>query len=136
MSEAYVEFKSEQDITKVLQKLKTPQVKTRRVYITRSSPEQLFRVVFPHWRGTFIDGVPSIVDEQNYQQTIAFHLSSTATTTTPPPPFVEGYEYDSLLAVCRNFKVKKILFDIQLSRYINKYIHLYAYQFCSFILQI
>ncbi|KAG2219001.1 hypothetical protein INT45_007663 [Circinella minor] len=106
LSEAYVEFESEHDISKVLQKVKTPHVKTRRVYITRSSSEQLFRAVFPRWCGAFINDIPSTADKQNPRKITAPHLSSIiASPPPPPPPFVEGQEYDSLLAVCRNFKL-------------------------------
>ncbi|KAI9270785.1 hypothetical protein BDA99DRAFT_557582 [Phascolomyces articulosus] len=104
LSEAYVEFESEQDITRVLQKLKSPQVKTRRVYITKSSPEKLFRDIFPQWRGVFIDGLPSIADEQQ-QITAHLLLDSSCPSPSPPPPLVEGHEYESLLGICRNFKL-------------------------------
>ncbi|KAI7860997.1 hypothetical protein BDC45DRAFT_529606 [Circinella umbellata] len=102
--EAFVEFNSERDLIMALKKLKSfPVLKGRKVNIVKSSPEELFRNVFPNWKGEFSDTVPSMTIKRHHGDTHSL-VEKSNSIQVPPPLLVQGHEYDSLLNICRNFK--------------------------------
>ena len=112
--EAFVEFDSEEDFAMAMKKLKSGSMfKGRKVNVIKSSTEELLRNVFPTWKGEFIDGVPSIsignnddhCDSHSVEKSKEQHLRSSNTSIVPPPSLIQRHEYDSLLNVCRNYKV-------------------------------
>ena len=113
--EAFVEFDSEEDFTMAMKKLKfSPMFKGRKVNAIKSSSEELFRNVFPNWKGEFIDGVPSLsidnnddhCDSRSVEKSKEQRQESSNTSIVPPPPLlIQRHEYDSLLNTCRNYKV-------------------------------
>ena len=85
--------------------------------VTRSSTEKLFRKVFPSWKGVFVDDIPSITDSNyggddgrynintNNLEELNYCQRRRANPVIVPPLLVKGFEYDSLLNICRNYKV-------------------------------
>ena len=98
-----------------MKKLKSrPMFKGRQVNAIKSSSEELFRNVFPNWKVEFIDGVPSIsidnnddhCDSRSVEKSKKQYPESSNTSIVPPPPLlIQRHEYDSLLNICRNYKV-------------------------------
>ncbi|KAI9276882.1 hypothetical protein BDA99DRAFT_554833 [Phascolomyces articulosus] len=93
---AFIEFESEEEFNSALAMLKTPLLlKGRVILITKSDEETLFRHVFPEWNGLFICEKPTyFVNDSDGQENTVF----------VPPRLVEKYEYDALLALCKNHK--------------------------------
>ncbi|KAI9491525.1 hypothetical protein BDB00DRAFT_832595 [Zychaea mexicana] len=117
--EAYVELNTIEDVFVAIRRIKSPNIKGRRVYITKSTQEALFRAVFPEWDGMFIHDKPTFVDteqddgEEKMTTTttvgcslmMANHTTaSTNATAVVPPLLVKPDEYEALLSICRNYK--------------------------------
>ncbi|KAI7848730.1 hypothetical protein BDC45DRAFT_574618 [Circinella umbellata] len=112
--DAFVEFNSEEELDIALKYLKrNPALKGRKVVVSRSSTEELFRNVFPSWKGVFINGIPSITsikmrngDDRCNIDNNDLEESNQCQGSIVPPLFVKGLEYDSLLNICRNYKLR------------------------------
>ncbi|KAG2224441.1 hypothetical protein INT45_002980 [Circinella minor] len=117
--EAFVEFDSKEELNTRLKNLKrNPTLTGRKVIVARSSPEELFRKVFPSWKGVFINGIPSITSIKMGDGDDRYDISNNnleesnqcqgqrAIASIVPPLLVKGFEYDSLLNICRNYKLR------------------------------
>ncbi|KAI8143848.1 hypothetical protein BJV82DRAFT_656768 [Fennellomyces sp. T-0311] len=95
-SEAYIEVATEHDAYIAVKHFPHTPVKGRKLYIAKSSQEKLFQKIFPQWKGTFMDGRPFFLNDRGKAVDI---------TTMTPPPLVERQEFESTLAICRNYKL-------------------------------
>jgi hypothetical protein len=99
LSEAYIELGSEIDAAKALEKNQKP-LKGRLLSVTKSSQEDLMKAIFPKWKGKFqsLNAVaPSATTRRN--------VTLTVSGGTNASPLVTREETNSILVVCRNFKL-------------------------------
>ncbi|ORZ02501.1 hypothetical protein BCR43DRAFT_481644 [Syncephalastrum racemosum] len=101
MADAYIEVLSEQDVQKAVNSYKHPPIKGRKVFIVPSSQDQMLADLFPEWPGQFVHGVP-VLDNKEPPTSI---VDDDEATAPPPPPLIQRQEFESLLQICRNFKV-------------------------------
>ncbi|KAF7723835.1 hypothetical protein EC973_001560 [Apophysomyces ossiformis] len=99
MSDAYVEVAMNVSISDAIKKIKRAPVKGRKLFLMESSQGELMSKLFTGWPGEFKkDGTgvlpPCVVDDLN---------SSTANKS--PPSLIQRRDFESLLAVCRNYKL-------------------------------
>lgn len=104
MADAYIEVASEQDVHKAVSSYKHPPIKGRKVFIVPSSQDQMLADLFPGWPGHFVHGAP-VLDSEGSSGSI---VDNEEATFSPPPPLIQRQEFESLLQICRNFKVTKI----------------------------
>ncbi|RUS23625.1 hypothetical protein BC938DRAFT_474859 [Jimgerdemannia flammicorona] len=101
LSDAYVEISHRTDLTKAVESRHMKPLKGRLVSVTVVTQEELMHVIFPRWRGDFT-GIDAIVPDVATLKTISTAAGGGDMTT---PPFVTREEINSLLVVCRNYKL-------------------------------
>ncbi|KAI7870652.1 hypothetical protein BDF14DRAFT_1501391 [Spinellus fusiger] len=90
LSLAFVEVLSDKEETaRTIRTLKRPPVKGRKLFFEQSSQHELMKELYPGWTTYFPSEGASVVSED-------FQLQ---------PGLIQRGEYESLLAVCRNFKL-------------------------------
>lgn len=97
LSEAYVELATLADAHRAVDTRNMKPLKGRLVSCMRSSQEDLMRAIFPKWKGEF-SGCDAVVTAEMLQ----------STPNVPHVPFITREEMNSLLVVCRNYKVLKL----------------------------
>ncbi|KAI9320871.1 hypothetical protein BX666DRAFT_2024480 [Dichotomocladium elegans] len=102
LSDAYVEFAGMADLRRAIETRHHKPLKGRIVTVSECSQEDLLRVVFPKWRGQFcgVSAIPPASEVVKSMSTAAGGGSSSGC-----PPFVTREEINSLLVVCKNYKL-------------------------------
>ncbi|KAL1927394.1 hypothetical protein VTP01DRAFT_4023 [Rhizomucor pusillus] len=95
LGDAYIELNSEEDVTKLSQELRHARLRGRRLSIKCSSQDELLSSLFPKWPGTFSGGHVTL--EPQYVESIGGQRIRL-------PPLVTSAEYESLLAICRDYR--------------------------------
>lgn len=101
LSDAYVEFSSHDELLRAIETRHQKPLKGRIVTVTECPQEELLKVVFPKWRGQFygISAIPPASEVVKNMSTAAGGGSNAC------PPFVTREEINSLLVVCKNYKL-------------------------------
>ncbi|CAG8493795.1 14224_t:CDS:10 [Cetraspora pellucida] len=94
LSEAYIELATPAEAHRAVDTRNMKPLKGRLVSCMRSSQEDLMKAVFPKWKGEF-SGCDAVVTSEMLQ----------STPTVPHVPFITREEMNSLLVVCRNYKL-------------------------------
>ncbi|CAG8493881.1 17208_t:CDS:10 [Acaulospora morrowiae] len=94
LSEAYVELATLADAHRAVDTRNMKPLKGRLVSCMRSSQEDLMRAIFPKWKGEF-SGCDAVVTADVLQ----------SSPTVPHVPYITREEMNSLLVVCRNYKL-------------------------------
>ncbi|KAF0455593.1 nucleotide-binding, alpha-beta plait [Gigaspora margarita] len=94
LSEAYIELATSAEANRAVDTRNMKPLKGRLVSCMRSSQEDLMRAVFPKWKGEF-SGCDAVVTSEILQ----------SSPTVPQIPFITREEMNSLLVVCRNYKL-------------------------------
>ncbi|CAG8577342.1 889_t:CDS:10 [Dentiscutata erythropus] len=94
LSEAYIELATPAEANRAVDTRNMKPLKGRLVSCMRSSQEDLMRAVFPKWKGEF-SGCDAVITSEMLQ----------STPTVPHIPFITREEMNSLLVVCRNYKL-------------------------------
>lgn len=102
LSDAYVEFVSYSDMQCAIEQCNMRPLKGRIVGVQECSQEEFLRVVFPKWRGKFI-GTTAVPPDASVLRTMS--TAAGGNVSGACPPFVTREEINSLLVVCRNYKV-------------------------------
>ncbi|CEI93548.1 hypothetical protein RMCBS344292_07779 [Rhizopus microsporus] len=102
LSDAYVEFASVSDLWRAIETRSEKPLKGRIVTVTECSPEELLSVVFPKWRGQF-QGNMAIPPTFEVVKTMSTAAGGGAHSACPP--FITREEINSLLVVCKNYKL-------------------------------
>jgi hypothetical protein len=102
LSDAYIEFMSYNDMRCAIEQCNMRPLKGRIVGVQECTQEELLRVVFPKWRGKFI-GTTAIPPDASVLRTMSTAAGGNGSGACPP--FVTREEINSLLVVCRNYKV-------------------------------
>ncbi|KAI7901470.1 uncharacterized protein BX663DRAFT_562363 [Cokeromyces recurvatus] len=102
LSDAYVEFASVLDMQRAIETRNQKPLKGRIVSVTECSQEELLMTIFPKWRGQFqgIYAIPPTIKVVRTMSTAAGGGNSGCS-----PPFVTREEINSLLVVCKNYKL-------------------------------
>lgn len=103
LSDAYVEFSSVSDMRRAIETRNQKPLKGRIVSVNECSQEELLTVVFPKWRGQF-HGTLAIPPASEIVRTMS---TAAGGGNSGCPPFITREEINSLLVVCKNYKVKK-----------------------------
>lgn len=101
LSDAYVEFTSISDMRRAIEARNQKPLKGRIVSVTECSQEELLTVVFPKWRGQF-HGTLAIPPASEIVRTMS---TAAGGGNSGCPPFITREEINSLLVVCKNYKV-------------------------------
>ncbi|KAG2224206.1 hypothetical protein INT45_001324 [Circinella minor] len=101
LSDAYVEFASQADLTRAIETRHQKPLKGRVITVTECTQEELLLVVFPKWRGQFC-GVSAIPPPS---QVVKSMSTAAGGGGTQCPPFVTREEINALLVVCKNYKL-------------------------------
>lgn len=101
LSDAYVEFASHSDLLRAIETRHQKPLKGRVVTVTECSQEELLKIVFPKWRGQFYGtcAIPPASEVVKNMSTAAGGGGNAC------PPFVTREEINSLLVVCKNYKL-------------------------------
>lgn len=101
LSDAYVEFATYADLHRAMETRDRKPLKGRIVTVNECTQEELLKVVFPKWRGQFcgMSAIPPASDVVKNMSTAAGGGGSGC------PPFVTREEINSLLVVCKNYKL-------------------------------
>ncbi|RCI03746.1 hypothetical protein CU098_010501 [Rhizopus stolonifer] len=101
LSDAYVEFATLMDMKRAIEQKNQKPLKGRIVSVIECSQEELLSVVFPKWRGQFqgISAIPPATEIVKSMSTAAGGGNSGC------PPFITREEINSLLVVCKNYKL-------------------------------
>lgn len=101
LSDAYVEFATYADLRRAIETRDRKPLKGRIVTVTECTQEELLKVVFPKWRGQFcgMSAIPPASDVVKNMSTAAGGGGSGC------PPFITREEINSLLVVCKNYKL-------------------------------
>ncbi|GAA5811843.1 hypothetical protein MFLAVUS_005289 [Mucor flavus] len=101
LSDAYVEFTSISDMRRAIEARNQKPLKGRIVSVTECSQEELLTVVFPKWRGQF-HGTLAIPPASEIVRTMS---TAAGGGNSGCPPFITREEINSLLVVCKNYKL-------------------------------
>ncbi|KAG2198136.1 hypothetical protein INT47_001534 [Mucor saturninus] len=101
LSDAYVEFLTVADMRRAIESRNQKPLKGRIVSVNECSQEELLAVVFPKWRGQFHGtlAIPPASEVVRAMSTAAGGGNSGC------PPFITREEINSLLVVCKNYKL-------------------------------
>ncbi|KAI8371543.1 uncharacterized protein BYT42DRAFT_580642 [Radiomyces spectabilis] len=101
LSDAYVEFNSVEDLQRAIETRHQKPLKGRIVSVIECKQDELLSVVFSKWRGQFhgVNAIPPASDVVKSMSTAAGGGSSIC------PPFMTREEINSLLVVCKNYKL-------------------------------
>ena len=94
LSEAYIEFATAAEAQRAVDMRNLKPLKGRLVSCMRSCQEDLMRAVFPKWKGEFSGCDAVVTDELLQSARSMLHI-----------PLIMREEINSLLVVCRNYKV-------------------------------
>ncbi|KAI9254843.1 hypothetical protein BY458DRAFT_579830 [Sporodiniella umbellata] len=102
LSDAYVEFATVADLWHAIETRQERSLKGRSITITECTQDELLSVVFPKWRGQFQNklAIPPTQDVVKTMSTAAGGGSHSGC-----PPFITREEINSLLVVCKNYKL-------------------------------
>jgi hypothetical protein len=102
LSDAYVEFLTVGDMRRAIETRHQKPLKGRIVSVSECTQEELLGVVFPKWRGTFYGtcAIPPASEVVKSMSTAAGGGNSGCC-----PPFITREEINSLLVVCKNYKL-------------------------------
>ncbi|RUS20149.1 hypothetical protein BC937DRAFT_86271 [Endogone sp. FLAS-F59071] len=101
LCDAYVEVCQPVDLSKVIESRHMKPLKGRLVSVVQSTQEELMRTIFPRWRGDFI-GIDAVPPDSATLSGAGTIFGGGGGTTSP---FVGRDEINSLLVVCRNYKL-------------------------------
>lgn len=93
MSNAYVETLSTAEAQRAISVYHRKPLKGRLVHVHRSSQDELLKALFSSWEGEFRRGM-------------AIPPESPAVSTRSGYTFINRQEINSLLTICRNYKVR------------------------------
>lgn len=102
LSDAYVEFATVFDMRRAIETKNQKPLKGRVVSVTECCQEELLKVVFPKWRGHF-QGISAIPPPNEVLRTMT--TAAGGGSSSGCPPFITREEINSLLVVCKNYKV-------------------------------
>jgi len=122
LSEAYIEFATIAEAQRAVDARNMKPLKGRLVSCIQSCQEDLMRAVFPQWKGEF-SGCDAVITNELLQST---HFVSRI-------PLIMREEINSLLVVCRNYKVFYKIFKSR-ALFLSGMINLLIYSLCSFYL--
>lgn len=105
MSDAYVELATFEDLQCAIETKNQRTLKGRMVSVKACSQDDLLNAIFPKWRGTFKD-TAAIPPDTKVVQSMSTAAGGGGSAC---PPFITREEINSLLVVCKNYKVKKKL---------------------------
>lgn len=94
LSNAFVELDDQEEALNAIASCNRKPLKGRLVHVSVSSQDELLKTIFPSWSGDFHDGMAIRTDDDN----VPSKLGHT---------FITRQEINSLLTICRNYKVKK-----------------------------
>lgn len=94
LSNAFVELKDQKEAHHAVASCNRKPLKGRLVHVSMSSQDELLNAIFPSWSGDFQDGMAIRTDDD----TVPSKLGHT---------FITRQEINSLLTICRNYKVKR-----------------------------
>ncbi|KAF7722365.1 hypothetical protein EC973_003210 [Apophysomyces ossiformis] len=101
LSDAYVEFATIHDLRRAIETRHQKPLKGRIVTVSECSQEELLSVVFSKWRGQFC-GVSAIPPASEVVKTMSTAAGGGGSAC---PPFITREEINSLLVVCKNYKL-------------------------------
>ncbi|KAI8333883.1 hypothetical protein BC941DRAFT_433253 [Chlamydoabsidia padenii] len=101
MSDAYVELATMEDLQCAIETKNQRTLKGRIVSVKACSQDELLNAVFPKWRGTF-SGMAAIPPDTKVVQSMSTAVGGGGSTC---PPFITREEINSLLVVCKNYKL-------------------------------
>lgn len=101
LSDAYIEFTTASDLRRAIEIRNQKPLKGRIVSVVECSQEELLSVVFPKWRGQFY-GTLAIPPASEVVKTMS---TAAGGGSFGCPPFITREEINSLLVVCKNYKV-------------------------------
>ncbi|GAN10957.1 hypothetical protein MAM1_0437d10507 [Mucor ambiguus] len=102
LSDAYVEFATVFDLRRAIETKNQKPLKGRIVSVTECCQEELLKVVFPKWRGQF-QGISAIPPANEILRTMT--TAAGGGNSSGCPPFITREEINSLLVVCKNYKL-------------------------------
>ncbi|KAL9538957.1 hypothetical protein PS6_011397 [Mucor atramentarius] len=102
LSDAYVEFATVFDLRRAIETKNQKPLKGRIVSVTECCQEELLKVVFPKWRGQF-QGISAIPPPNEVVRTMT--TAAGGGSNSGCPPFITREEINSLLVVCKNYKL-------------------------------
>jgi hypothetical protein len=102
LSDAYVEFASTIDLWRAIETRSEKSLKGRIITVSECSQEELLSVIFPKWRGQF-QGNMAIPPTSDIVKTMS--TAAGGGVNSGCPPFITREEINSLLVVCKNYKV-------------------------------
>ncbi|CAO3613179.1 unnamed protein product [Cunninghamella blakesleeana] len=101
LSDAYVELMSQHDLKRAIETKNQKSLKGRIVTVTECQQDELLTMIFPKWRGKFVGNAAIPPDTK-----IVKSMSSAAGGGgNACPPFITREEINSLLVVCKNYKL-------------------------------
>ena len=103
LSDAYVEFATVSDLRRAIDTKNQKPLKGRIISVSECCQEELLKVVFPKWRCQF-QGVSAIPPTNDVVRTMT--TAAGGGNSSGCPPFITREEINSLLVVCKNYKVK------------------------------
>lgn len=103
MSDAYVEMATFEDLQCAIETKNQRTLKGRTVSVKACSQDDLLNAIFSKWRGSFKDTV-AIPPDTKVVQSMSTAVGGGGSTC---PPFITREEINSLLVVCKNYKVRK-----------------------------
>ena len=101
LSDAYVEFATLSDLRRAIETRNLKPLKGRIVSVSECSQEELLSVVFSKWRGQFC-GISAIPPASDVVKTMSTAVGGGGSSC---PPFITREEINSLLVVCKNYKL-------------------------------
>lgn len=104
LGDAYIELARQADVTKLFREFRHPRLRGRRLSLKSSSQDELMSSLFPKWQGTFTAGRATLSMSSLIEYNGDQHYKL--------PPLVTASEYESLLAICRDYRVSNNLSQI------------------------
>ncbi|KAG0168522.1 hypothetical protein DFQ30_004656 [Apophysomyces sp. BC1015] len=99
LSDAYVEVAMDVNVVESIKKIKRTPIKGRKLFLMESSQGELMSKLFAGWPGKFKRDGTGILDHP------AGDDLDPLTVEKSPPSLIQRKEFESLLAVCRNYKL-------------------------------
>jgi RNA recognition motif-containing protein len=94
LSNAFVELKDQEEAHHAIVICNRKPLKGRLVHVSLSSQDELLNAIFPSWSGDFLNGM-AVPADNDVAPTKLGHT------------FITRQEINSLLTICRNYKVSK-----------------------------
>lgn len=112
LSDCFVEFKTDNDLKQAIEMGNQKHIKGRIVSVFRYKYEDMMKWIFPKWSGHFMENT-AVPTKQNHHNN----------------PFITKEEMNSLLVICKNYKVRFT------TNFFFLALHLLKYSGFSFIFQ-